>query len=98
MCYYCGEAVPRERKVGFGETCAACGKDMHVCIMCVFYLRGAHWDCRESVDALVADKEKRNFCEWFELNPKFFEKFEGAKTGKSAAETAKSAFDSLFGA
>lgn len=96
MCYHCGEPVAQIRRIGFGESCETCGKDMHVCLACAFYAPGAHWDCHETIDALVSDKERRNFCDWFSLNPRFL-----ARTAPSAGvkkETAaRSAFDSLFG-
>jgi hypothetical protein len=96
MCYYCGEAVPAGQKAGFSETCPSCGKDLHVCVTCLFYLPGAHRDCRETIDALVVDKEKRNFCEWFRSDPRFNLKTAGRIEARIKVESAKSAFDSLF--
>ena len=96
MCHYCGEAVSTDRKIGFGETCAVCGADMHVCAHCSFYAPGLHWDCRENVDSFVADKEKRNFCEWFHLDPRFSVKSEGKADARGKVDAAKSAFESLF--
>lgn len=99
MCYFCGEALPplsAGLKIGFSETCPACGKDLHVCAMCTFYLAGAHWDCRETIDTPVSDKEKRNFCEWFSVAARFNESHSGRVDSRKKIETAKSAFDSLF--
>lgn len=79
------------------EVCGVCGADVRVCKNCVYYAPGAQYDCRETVDGLVADKERSNFCEAFSLNPSA-----GIKTnapGKSAfdkAKKARSAFDALF--
>ncbi len=99
MCYFCGDALPplsAGLKIGFSETCPTCGKDLHVCAMCSFYMAGAHWDCRETIDSLVPDKEKRNFCEWFSADPRFSLRHEGRTGARDKIETAKSAFDSLF--
>lgn len=96
MCYYCGEAFPAGQKIVFSDTCPVCGKDLHVCAMCSFHLLGAHWDCRETIDALVADKEKRNYCEWFSSDPRFGQKSAGRIEVRSKAKSAKSAFNSLF--
>ena len=96
MCHYCGEAVSTDRKIGFGETCTVCGADMHVCALCSFYSPGLHWDCRESVDSFVADKEKRNFCEWFHVDPRFSIKSEGRVDVRNKVDSAKSVFESLF--
>jgi hypothetical protein len=40
---------------------------MRCCKNCAFYNPGAHYDCRETVEELVADKERANFCEHFRL-------------------------------
>jgi hypothetical protein len=96
MCYYCGAAVPSDRQIGFGETCPVCGKDMHVCLACDFYTPGAHWDCKETIDAPVEDKEKRNFCDYFVVAPKFFMQTSGNRAARTKAESARSAFDALF--
>lgn len=96
MCYYCGDAVPEEPKPGFSEICPRCGKDMHVCLMCRFYSPGLHWDCRETVDVHVLEKDRRNFCEWFALDPAFAVKTAGLGKPRDAAETARTAFEALF--
>ncbi len=97
MCYRCGEAVPLERRIGFNETCPTCGLDLHVCLMCSFHAPEARWECRESVESPVLDKEKRNYCDWFAVEPRFGRKSQGDAKAMKKAEAAKSAFDSLFG-
>lgn len=96
MCYYCGSPVQAGRRIGFSETCPDCGKDSHVCRMCEFYAPGAKWDCRETIDAPVWDKEKRNFCDWFSLDPKTLEGGKGDEKARRKEAGAKSAFDGLF--
>ncbi|MCE5255625.1 MAG: hypothetical protein LLF89_02125 [Spirochaetaceae bacterium] len=96
MCYFCGEALPSDRGIGFNETCPDCGKDMHVCANCDFYKTGLHWDCRETIDALVEDKEKRNFCDFFAAAPQYLQNSDGSPSARSKAQSARSAFDSLF--
>jgi hypothetical protein len=97
MCYFCGEAVPGDRVPGFGETCLTCGRDLHVCLMCSFYAPQARWACRETIDAQVVEKDRRNFCDFFRLAPVFKTASAGDLRGRSKAESAKSAFDALFG-
>ena len=63
---------------------------MHVCRNCRFYSPGAHYDCRETVEELVADKEKANFCAAFSLRTDF-------ASGDDKAAKAREAFNSLFG-
>lgn len=63
---------------------------MHVCRNCRFYSPGAHYDCREIVEELVADKEKANFCASFSPRTDFV-------SGDDKAAKARDAFNSLFG-
>jgi hypothetical protein len=64
--------------------------------MCSFYSPGAHWDCRETVDVRVLEKDRRNFCEWFSLDPAFAARTAGLGKARNEAETARSAFEALF--
>lgn len=70
FCGYCGEALSEEGRVGFRDTCSRCGRDLHVCLNCRFYERGAYNDCRESQAERVVDKERANFCEYFVFDTK----------------------------
>ncbi|MBI5166313.1 MAG: hypothetical protein HY998_01045 [candidate division NC10 bacterium] len=53
--------------MGREETCPFCGYDLHCCLNCRFYDENAHNKCREPAAEWVPDKEKRNFCEYFEF-------------------------------
>lgn len=97
MCHVCGEPLDRDRKPGFNETCAACGRDVHVCLACVFHSPGAHWDCRETVDSHVLDKDRRNHCDWFATNPRYHSRTAGMTGLRDKAVEARKGFDSLFG-
>ncbi|MCX7026297.1 MAG: hypothetical protein NT061_02135 [Spirochaetes bacterium] len=96
MCYFCGEIVSLDRVPGFGETCPTCGKDMHVCLMCSFYSPQARWACHETIETQVLEKDKRNYCDFFMLSPRFGARSPGDLKGKGKAEAARSAFGSLF--
>ncbi len=86
-----------DRKPGFNEACGSCGKDLHACANCRFYKPGARWDCAETIDAPIADKERRNYCEWFQTSPALFAATEGRASARSAAEKARGDLDRLFG-
>jgi hypothetical protein len=91
-CHFCGQALPEGERVYRSSTCAGCGKDLKICRNCRFYSPGAHWDCLEAVNDPVADKERANFCEFFQ--------FRDAKPGAPAREKpakAKEDFRKLFG-
>ncbi len=71
---------------------------MHSCRGCAFYAPGSHFDCHETVDEVIADKERANFCDHFKagLNSKWKNSTQG-QDGASAADNARDAFNSLFG-
>jgi hypothetical protein len=64
-CVFCGAEVEVVDRVGRQDECPACRRDLHACLQCRFYERGAHNQCRESQAPYVGDKERSNFCEYF---------------------------------
>jgi hypothetical protein len=89
--------MPQDRSPGFNEACASCGKDLHACLNCRFYKLGARWDCAETVDQPVSDKERRNYCDFFQTNPSLYIATAGRSDARSAAEKARGDLDRLFG-
>lgn len=88
-CYSCGHPLG-DLKIYKTTLCPSCQKELKVCLMCEFYSPGAHWSCRESIDELVKDKKRANFCGFFRLNQK-------AGPGEKKKDSGKDAFDKLFG-
>ena len=82
---------------GFNSVCEACGKDLHCCLNCRFFKKGAKWDCAETVEEGVPDKERRNHCDWFRTDPRLFARTEGRSSDRDAAWKARSDLDRLFG-
>ena len=64
MCKKCGKPFPCGQ-ITRSSVCEYCGRDLHSCVNCKFYSPGSHYDCHETVDELVKDKEKANFCDYF---------------------------------
>lgn len=69
-------------------------KEKHICINCKFFLKGAHYDCRENIDELVKDKDRPNFCEYFALDEEKAKQNELSK--KEKASSAEEAFNAFF--
>jgi len=94
-CHFCSAPIDNPREVYRSSTCPACGKDLKICLNCRFYSPGAHWDCSETIDELVKDKDRSNFCTFFS----FRQSSAGAKGAArpDAAEQAKRKMDKLFG-
>jgi hypothetical protein len=64
-------------------ACLGCGKQTHCCRNCRFYQRGRPNDCFEPMAEPVGDKQRANFCGYFEptLSPR-------SPTGASATDGA----------
>jgi len=92
ICWKCKKEISIESVYRTTE-CPECHADLHCCKGCKFYAPGNHYDCKESVDSLVSDKEKANFCD-------FYSKGDGGSAGSSSSDkaaAARDAFNALFG-
>lgn len=90
-CWKCGTslaAVP----IPFARAaeCPACRTDIHVCKQCLYYDTRAAKQCREPVADDVNNKERANFCGYFQPNPHAYQP-------RTAADT-RAQLDALFGA
>ncbi|MHB8138407.1 MAG: hypothetical protein ACYDGO_08490 [Smithellaceae bacterium] len=65
ICSGCKKEIPADWFIGRQTQCPFCGADLHSCLNCVFYERGAYNDCRESQAERVLDKIRLNFCDYF---------------------------------
>lgn len=91
-CHFCGHPVAEGERIYRTSTCSSCGRDLKICLNCRFYSPGAHWDCQESISEPVRDKERANFCEFFQLG--------GSAAGgrpKDKSGEARDEFRRLFG-
>ena len=94
-CHFCRAEIGNPREVFRSSTCPTCRRDLKICLNCRFYSPGAHWDCAETIDEMVGDKERANFCTFFS--------FRDAPQGAAGAarpkpeEQARRKLDRLFG-
>ena len=75
--------------LGRETRCRACGKDLHVCRQCSFYDTTKGKSCAEPIADEVRDKERANFCGYFELNG-------GAYGGNAQADAAREQLAAMF--
>lgn len=64
-CWSCGQTLSGA-DYGREVRCPACQKATHACRNCQYYQPGLNNDCREPVAEYVVDKERANFCDYFE--------------------------------
>jgi len=91
QCYNCASELNFSAKPSRSAECPVCKKDVRVCLNCRFYEPGAYRDCRESISDEVREKDRGNFCDWFQ----FSEKSAQAKDTKKI-DDARSKFKALF--
>lgn len=92
LCWKCGSSLaglslPLLRT----EECRACRAELHACRMCRFYDLGKARQCAEPVAEPVQDKERANFCGYFEPAAGRF------RPSAGASDSARAALDALFG-
>jgi len=70
VCWKCGEKLPdSDLPIGRNDTCNLCHAEQHVCMMCEFYDPQVSDSCREPIADRVNDKERANFCGYFQAKP-----------------------------
>lgn len=92
-CFRCGASLaalslPFSRQ----DECPECTVPLHVCKMCVNFDPNVTRQCREDGAEDVTEKERVNFCDWYEPSETAFD-----PARKSQADEARSALDALFG-
>jgi hypothetical protein len=64
-CWNCGLGLT---KLDYGRElrCAGCDKPSHCCRNCRHYAPGRPNECREPMVDRVIEKDRSNFCDWFQ--------------------------------
>ena len=89
-CFRCGAELAG--RIYRNVTCESCGADAKVCLNCTFYDPSAHWECRETIPDPVRDKDRANFCDYFQPRSGG-----GPKKESVQKEQARDALSKLFG-
>jgi hypothetical protein len=64
-CWQCGTDLKAE-DFGRETNCLVCGKPTRVCRNCCWYAPGRGDDCAEPAADRVMEKERANYCEFFQ--------------------------------
>ena len=93
-CHSCGEQFPLHPgdKIARADTCASCGLHMHSCRNCRHFDPSKNNQCAEPQAEWVSDKERANFCDYFEPRTSV----DLVRRSRSTPDVAAKAFDSLF--
>jgi len=91
-CWNCGKDTGITGKPTRLDHCSSCLADLKSCRGCRFYDPFAAHKCRERIDDPVKNKEKANFCDYFQARV-VGAKAQGQQNSKDAK---KKSFDNLF--
>jgi len=97
VCHQCGREVRLLAELQRTDGCNFCHSDLKVCLNCRFFDPSVSKQCREAQAEYVLDKDKANFCEFFELRQVSTIGRPGLGGAQSAQAGARAAFDALFG-
>jgi len=91
-CFRCGESLAAlTPPISRQDACPFCSSFLHVCRMCINFDATVLAQCREDDAEEVFEKEKANFCDWYQPSPTAFN-----PTGKRLHDNARSAAKALF--
>ncbi len=69
-CFQCSAELAFAQTPGRREECPKCGADVHVCRNCKNYDKNVYNECREPQAEVVKERDRANFCDFFELGGK----------------------------
>jgi len=94
VCAKCGFANQLPDSVSRRDSCEKCLNDLHSCVHCKFYERGSYNDCRENRAERVLEKDRANYCDYFEAKSAALSG--SAKTDEKPQPTARELAEALF--
>jgi hypothetical protein len=91
FCFRCGAPNVFKERIGRADTCSKCDADLHCCRNCRHYSPSAHNQCNEPQAEWVREKDRGNFCDYFEPR-------RGTAGGveKNRERDARARFEDLF--
>ena len=89
-CFRCGSAYAFTDRIGRGDSCPRCDADLRCCMNCRHYSPNAHNQCNETQSEWVREKDRSNYCDYFE--PRRGSDGQAANRGQDA----RAKFEDLF--
>ncbi|MBN1548701.1 MAG: hypothetical protein JW902_18775 [Syntrophaceae bacterium] len=89
-CHQCLKEVAVQKVIGRKDTCPFCSAELRCCLNCRFYDPQVYNQCRESQAERVLEKDRSNFCDYFNF------KEAEAEPELAAKQTARDKLESLF--
>lgn len=95
LCWSCGTTTGIKGSVTRHEQCEKCLADLRCCRGCRHFDPTRRGQCRENIDHRIGNKEKANFCDFFQVR-QVFKTAGGMKARVDDKESRRAAFDDLF--
>ena len=95
VCFSCAQELDISVKPGRGDECPGCGADVKVCLNCRFFDDTAYNECSEPQADRVLEKDRANYCDYFEFSGSGGKGPGGG--GKGAEDKARDELKKLFG-
>lgn len=96
LCWSCGKPTGYKITVGRGDQCDNCGSDLRVCRGCRHFAPGKRWQCKENIERPEVDKERANFCDFFQIRTAMKRPGGVEVKTRDEKESRKQTFDDLF--
>jgi len=95
VCWSCGRTTGKMGSVTRSDQCPNCQADLRSCRGCRHFDPSRKYQCRENVDYGVGNKEKSNFCDFFQVR-EVFKTAGGLRMRADDKDSRKKKFDDLF--
>ena len=93
-CHSCGREWELDGQPGRSESCHGCNEDLRICLNCVFHDRSVAYQCRDRRAEPVTEKNRSNFCVYFDFA---LRDWGGSRGTNKRAKEARNTFDQFFG-
>ena len=95
LCWNCGRATGITGRVMRSHSCENCLADLRCCHGCRHFAPGRRFQCMEPIETNVVNKEKNNFCDFFQMRDAV-KRPGGIHQGQDHKDDRKKGFDDLF--
>ncbi|HWR81726.1 MAG TPA: hypothetical protein VN285_00330 [Candidatus Deferrimicrobium sp.] len=95
LCWSCGRPTGIEGGVTRNDSCPRCLADLRCCRGCRFFDPYSRFQCRESIETNIPNKEKSNFCDFFQMRAAV-KRPGGITAHVDSKDARRKKFDDLF--
>ncbi len=95
VCWNCGRPTGLEGSIMRSDACPHCLADLRCCRGCRHFDPFSRFQCRETIDAPVGNKDKANFCDWYQHRD-VVKRAGGIRSQTDSKDARKKRFDDLF--